>query len=562
MNLTSRRFAGRLTALALAFMMLCTQSALAATRYSTLEFGSRGSAVLQLQQTLLSLGFDPSGVDGKFGRGTENAVIAYQTSKGLTADGKAGTATLTAIYADSATPGNTAPDATASGNGNSGGVTTTNPNTLKYGDSGDRVTQLQSALTQLGYSTNGVDGRFGAGTQRAVVAFQKANKLTADGLAGTKTQELLFAQASGSNSGNTSGSNGNGTSGGGSGFTRTLRKGYTGGDVLSVQTQLQSLGYYTKSLDSVYGNGTMAAVSAFQKKNGLSVDGLVGSRTYAKLFSSSAIQNGSTGDSGSNSSGSDSGSNGSTGDSGNSGSTAYTSLSLGATGDAVKRLQRALMDLGYPVSAADGTYGALTQTAVMAFQRLNRLTADGVAGAITQEKLYSGNAARYETSQDQTPTIDDNTGRVDGPSTSSVKCLYWVTEVKPSIRSGQNITVFDPATSLQWTLRLYSLGRHADSEPLTATDTAIMFKAFGNTNTWTPKPVYVKLPNGTWTLATTHNVPHLNGSIQDNNFDGHLCVHFLRTLEECQANDPDYGMTNQRAIRNKWKQMTGLDIAD
>ena len=155
MNLTSRRFAGRLTALALAFMMLCTQSALAATRYSTLEFGSRGSAVLQLQQTLLSLGFDPSGVDGKFGRGTENAVIAFQTSKGLTADGKAGTATLTAIYADSATPGNTAPDATASGNGNSGAVTTTNPNTLKYGDSGDRVTQLQSALTQLGYSTNG-----------------------------------------------------------------------------------------------------------------------------------------------------------------------------------------------------------------------------------------------------------------------------------------------------------------------------------------------------------------------------------------------------------------------
>ena len=91
------------------------------------------------------------------------------------------------------------------------------------------------------------------------------------------------------------------------------------------------------------------------------------------------------------------------------------------------------MDLGYPVSAADGTYGALTQTAVMAFQRLNRLTADGVAGAITQEKLYSGNAARYEASQDQTPTIDDNTGRVDGPSTGSTKYGPGGTPQRPSV---------------------------------------------------------------------------------------------------------------------------------
>lgn len=89
-----------------------------------------------------------------------------------------------------------------------------------------------------------------------------------------------------------------------------------------------------------------------------------------------------------------------------------------------------------------------------------------------------------------------------------------------------------------------------------------MYKAFGYTNTWTPKPVYVQLPSGTWTLATMHNVPHLTGSIKDNNFDGHLCVHFLRTMEECSTNDPDYGVTHQKAIRKKWKEMTGIDIAD
>ncbi|MEF9880845.1 MAG: hypothetical protein RR975_15635, partial [Clostridia bacterium] len=62
------------------------------------------------------------------------------------------------------------------------------------------------------------------------------------------------------------------------------------------------------------------------------------------------------------------------------------------------------------------------------------------------------------------------------------------------------------------------------------------------------------------TLASMHNVPHLTGGIQDNGFDGHLCVHFLRDMEECSQNDPSYGVTNQNAIRRKWKQMTGIDV--
>lgn len=552
MTLKNRPIASRIIALALALTMLIASDALAQTRYSTLEFGSRGSDVLKLQKALLTLGFDPSGTDGKFGRGTESAVMLYQTSKGLTADGKAGTLTLNAIYADAESASTTTDtsDSTATT------ATSTNPNTLKYGDSGDRVTELQTALVKLGYSTNGIDGRFGAGTQKAVIAFQKANGLTADGLAGTQTQDLIYNKASSdSSSSGSSSSSSSDSSSTSSGFTRTLRKGYTGSDVSSVQTQLKSLGYYTSTIDSVYGAGTMAAVSAFQKKNNLSVDGLVGSKTYSRMFSSSAVASTST------STSTDTGSSDSSSTDTSSGSSTYTSLSYGANGTAVTNLQKALKNLGYNV-VVDGDYGALTQSAITAFQKLNGLTVDGVAGALTQEKLFSGSAAKYDQSADTNTIITDDTGKASGPSVSEVKCLYWYTQVKPTIKSGQKITVFDPATNLQWTLRLYSLGHHADSEPLTATDTAIMFKAFGYTNTWTPKPVYVKLPNGTWTLATMHNVPHLTGSIQDNNFDGHLCVHFLRTLEECAANDPDYGMTHQKAIRKKWKEISGQDIPD
>jgi hypothetical protein len=63
----------------------------------TLKQGSSGPDVKALQQQLKDLGFDPNGVDGNFGPGTTKAVIAFQQSKGLDADGKAGPNTLAAL---------------------------------------------------------------------------------------------------------------------------------------------------------------------------------------------------------------------------------------------------------------------------------------------------------------------------------------------------------------------------------------------------------------------------------------------------------------------------------
>lgn len=516
---------------------------------STLMFGSRGTAVLQLQQALNALGYDTNGADGKFGKGTEQAVKAYQQANGLTADGKAGVKTLAQLYSGSSVSGST------SGTASSEIYTAKNPNTLQSGDSGSKVTQLQNALKLLGFYTGGVDGKFGSGTKKAVMQFQRANGLTADGLAGTKTQTLLYAQVNNGISGgsSSSGSSSSGTSSGTSGFTRTLRKGYTGADVTAVQQKLKALGFYSGSIDGVYGTGSIAAVKKFQQQNGLTADGLVGSRTYAALMSASS---GSSSDS--SSSGSSSGTSDSS--SGSSGQTyAEGTLSYGSTGTEVKKMQQALKALGYNVSA-DGSYGALTQMAVTQFQKRNGLTADGVAGSATLKLLYSGNAKEADPSADDNMSIDDSTGKANGPSVSSVKLLHWFNEVKPSLKNGNKLIVFDPATNLQWTLKAYSLGRHCDSEPVTETDTKIMYKAFGNKNTWTPKPVYVQLPSGVWTLASMHNVPHLSGSISDNGFDGHLCVHFLRDMDECQKNDPNYGVQNQNAIRKKWKEMTGITV--
>lgn len=49
-----------------------------------------------------------------------------------------------------------------------------------------------------------------------------------------------------------------------------------------------------------------------------------------------------------------------------------------------------------------------------------------------------------------------------------------------------------------------------------------------------------------------HNVPHLSGSIKDNNFDGHLCIHFPREMSEAEETGP-YAVSHQKAILAGWE---------
>ena len=65
---------------------------------------------------------------------------------------------------------------------------------LTVGAKGDEVTRLQQRLKDLGYLNGKVDGQFGGGTKRAVIAFQRRNGLTTDGVAGEETQAKLYAE--------------------------------------------------------------------------------------------------------------------------------------------------------------------------------------------------------------------------------------------------------------------------------------------------------------------------------------------------------------------------------
>ncbi len=85
--------------------------------------------------------------------------------------------------------------------------------------------------------------------------------------------------------------------------------------------------------------------------------------------------------------------------------TAEPVLRSGMTGEGVRNLQSRLYTLGYYTAEIDGQYGAATKEAVLSFQRLNGLDADGIVGAETRQVLFSAEARpwRNQTAAEETP---------------------------------------------------------------------------------------------------------------------------------------------------------------
>lgn len=78
--------------------------------YTTLRKGVNGPSVVKMQEALIALGYLDGKADGDFGSGTQNAVIQFQAVNGLSADGIAGSKTLTLLYSGSALDASQAPE--------------------------------------------------------------------------------------------------------------------------------------------------------------------------------------------------------------------------------------------------------------------------------------------------------------------------------------------------------------------------------------------------------------------------------------------------------------------
>ena len=187
-----------ITAALVLTLLACALPAQAAS--GTLRMGSRGTEVTRLQNALKELGMYSMKVDGIFGKGTRAAVMQYQRKNGLKVDGIAGPKTLGKLYADqgssakasSATSASTASANTTSSASSSGTKSSiASAGRLQQGDSGNEVKELQDALRYIGYYTGSSSGKYDAKTREAVLAFQKDNGLSKDGIAGPKTLTAL-----------------------------------------------------------------------------------------------------------------------------------------------------------------------------------------------------------------------------------------------------------------------------------------------------------------------------------------------------------------------------------
>jgi peptidoglycan hydrolase-like protein with peptidoglycan-binding domain len=256
-----------------------------------LRLGDSGSKVRQMQERLITLGYLVGKATGSFDGATEAAVKAFQRRNVDYADGVAGPMTLKALYSSSAKSTSTAAGIIGQ--------------SLKAGSEGAAVRVLQTRLKELGYYKGSVDGSFGAGTTDAVKAFQRANSLTVDGAAGSGTLSKLFGGTAKSASAASATATRRPTATprttptpipdniyvlvtpAPNGTYATLRRGNYGTPVREMQNALKNQGYFTGTPDSYYGEATELAVMAFQRSNGLQVDGVAGPATLRVLYEGS-----------------------------------------------------------------------------------------------------------------------------------------------------------------------------------------------------------------------------------------------------------------------------------
>jgi peptidoglycan hydrolase-like protein with peptidoglycan-binding domain len=204
-----------------------------------------------LQLALQRLGYKPGQIDGIFSTATQAALRSYQAAKGIAASerGALGPATAGALAKNGA-----------------GGV----------------VQALQSALTDVGLFQGTINGVYNSATVAAVRALQTKAKIGVDGFYGPDTARALTALYSRKDPEPTGKAPPKPPP---KDQANLLKLGSKGTAVTKLQRRLSTLGYRPGAADGVFGAATASAVLAFQKRNGLTRDAVVGAAVEGALAS-------------------------------------------------------------------------------------------------------------------------------------------------------------------------------------------------------------------------------------------------------------------------------------
>ncbi len=105
---------------------------------------------------------------------------------------------------------------------------------------------------------------------------------------------------------------------------------------------------------------------------------------------------------------------------------------------------------------------------------------------------------------------------------------WWKSDIQTKFPRGGTVTVTDVDTGLAWKEQRRGGTNHADVQPVTAADTAALKQAYGGTWSWNRRAIFVTI-NGENYAASMNGMPHGGGSITDNDFNGHHCIHFTNS---------------------------------
>ena len=348
-----------------------------------LRIGSSGQEVREMQEFLNAIAINYPAipvifpVDGIFNESTEAAVRVFQRQFNLTVDGIVGKATwykISYIYAAV----RKLAELTSIGriedlySGQYPGTP------LQEGDRGVEVQLLQYYLSAIAVfypqiPNVSIDGRFGSELFKAVLNFQRSFGLIEDGIVGRETWNRIYALYETLSDKIVPDESIPEYPG------MTLQQGSSGENVRRIQTALNNISAQYPSIpllveDGIFGTATTTAVRAFQRQFGLTVDGIVGVLTWNKIFEVSALID--------------------TGEEAGEEMPPYpgTLLRNGSRGNAVRLMQERLKSISiyYPVIpdiTADGIFGPATQAAVIAFQQMMGIAADGIIGQQTWELI-------------------------------------------------------------------------------------------------------------------------------------------------------------------------------
>lgn len=259
--------------------------------------------IKKIQQRLLELGFAIADTDGLATSALVESIKKFQSEHQLTADGQVGPATISILFSD-----------------NDDAATDALP--LARNSRGPRVLYFQYALRINCINPNGTDGIFGAGTESAVNRYKVQKGFEQDGQVDITTWEKMRE------------------------------------DIRPIQTALANRGYKVGYVDGIAREETYNAVLQYQRDNGLTSDGMVGTATKNLLM----------------------GSGGGTG-------TISSTLKKGSNGSLTRYLQMLLKQLGYTVTE-NGLYDTPTEEAVVMFQKNYKLDPDGIVGGGTWRALF------------------------------------------------------------------------------------------------------------------------------------------------------------------------------